>query len=378
MVLFVERRFPKVSEDVPKGENCYRNICNYEQYRRFDGSGSMAGVSLFHIPSLCIHYLYLYTVIVTVTNDAFAWGTIILLHSLRAQNPSLDVPVVVFHDTLQSYWHRRIEAIPGVELRPVPRRLTEALRVLCGRFANLAPVLPRFYSLAAFGLEEGERVLYLDSDILCVESIDFAANSDDGLPGDGLQAVPDRLGQRGGYRDPASFLPIPTNQMQPGGAAGMFVFNSGVMLLDRAVRGRDSFERLLTLLTELDWGAVRSGHTDQFLLNHAFRDQWTPLSPEWNVLVNVRSELEDHTAMKRPPIFLHYVGRSKPWQGRLGFDRNTCPEPFRSALRQWDTTATAWACERFWQHADPFPAARLTMRSFGRTLRRGYHRLRQR
>ena len=109
--------------------------------------------------------------IVTVLNDAFAEYFRVLLFSIKKHNPGFDLPVRVIHSPALSPLSRenqdRIRAMhPHVEF-------VLANETPYARFFPVTP--PRLHAallkLEAFNIPEHNRVVFLDSDMLCLGSL---------------------------------------------------------------------------------------------------------------------------------------------------------------------------------------------------------------
>lgn len=285
--------------------------------------------------------------VATVTSRGYELGTAVLLSSLAARNPTLDATLVVLHDGLGARASRLLSAIPGVELVRVGEALSECLDAVRARHPELRRWAKRFYSLEAFALEGFERVLFLDGDVLCMgEAGDLLSTSD------GLHACPDRASRGGVLRDAVSFLPVRADEAGP--EAAIRTFNAGVMLIGGDLLAGGFRDALLAALRETDWSRVRSGHTDQYVLNRVFRDRWWPLPERYNRFVPPEESLEGEREDISDAVFLHFVGRSKPWTGRVGPDWRRSAGARRDALHEWDRARLRWALA--WaRRGDPAP-----------------------
>ncbi len=307
--------------------------------------------------------------LVTASSEGFLPGTIALLHSVRRFHGADALPAVVVHHGLADRSRREIESIAGVQTRPISAPLQAALATLVNRHPELDRFAPRFYSLDAFAQDGVGPVIYLDSDILCRGDLTRLTAVEKGI-----HAAPDRSGLAGNLRDPNTFLPV-TNPgdypVLPGRRTPLKAFNSGVMALGRDNLGPGVHARLLASLTELDWGRVATGHTDQYLLNRAFADRWSPLPPTFNtILPRLDEERSEHDPEPRGATLLHFVGGPKPWGGRAGPDWPGFREPHRTAFGLWESEWEAWARHRLRHHRDPRPHFWLMGRRTLRTVRR--------
>lgn len=301
----------------------------------------------------------------TVTDDRFLPGTAVLLSSFLRHNPWFEGSVVIIHDGLARRSMRLLETFPGVEYRRVGDTLRRSLDELVGRHPRLASIRPRFHSLEAFGLSDFERVLYVDADVLCTagarELLDLEP---------GLWACPDQTHLRGQVRDAVSFLP--RDRDTPSSHAVLpSTFNTGLMMISPSALGDGVVEGLAHGIDPEAWSKVRSGHTDQFVLNHAFEGRWRALPSGYNHFVTpadgdypVPREALDEA------VFVHYLGRPKPWGGRAGPDWRRMTGPRREAYRRWDAARWAWAVRRMREASDPAPVIDICRRAMWRVAAR--------
>ncbi|MFI7214213.1 glycosyltransferase family 8 protein [Micromonospora maritima] len=148
------------------------------------------------------------------------------------------------------------------------------------------------------------RLLYLDCDTLCVNSLKPLFEVDMG-------GVP-----LGGVRDPFN-----RRLLDMGGIPGLagydhldphgLYFNSGVLLID--VRRWKECEVTEVSLDYLRRHAHESRYPDQDALNFAVFDNWLRLPHRWNDLMAWRREPEFGGKLSDSAI-LHMAGPVKPWQ----------------------------------------------------------------
>ena len=265
--------------------------------------------------------------VATVTDDRFLPGTLVLLSSFLHHNPWFDGDLVVIHDELSAAGRAALATFPNVRLHAVEPPLAGRLDAIAARFPPAKR--PIFYSLEAFNLPQYSRVLKLDSDMLCTGDASdlFATDA-------ALACCPDQCYLRGRVRDRRTYRPI--DAPSGGATAGVLpmTFNAGMMLIAPGRLPASAFDDLLDLLQPRTWDAVESGHTDSVVLNRYFEGRWTPVDERYNYLT---SKQTDRATRARPAIdeaiFLHFVGRRKPWRSR---DEGTAmSDERRAALRLW-------------------------------------------
>lgn len=290
----------------------------------------------------------------TVTTARFLPGTEVALRSFVRANPWFRGPTLVIHDGDEAVLRRRLIDIPDLR----PHRIGDELRTRVSELVRQVPSLARkgarFWSLEAFNLPVDQPVLLLDGDTLCVGDARGILQH----PG-GLLACPDLASRRGSGREARSFV-------RDRGAAP--TFNAGVLLLRLDELDPDVFPSLLERLDPERWATVGTGHTDQVVLNDHFGSMWAPLPNRFNALVP--PTLEVASAEVEGAVFLHFVGRPKPWEAPL--------PPAGAGARR-----AAHAAWRRAARVDAVEAARRgrlapLLRLVGRGLRTRAHRIRAR
>jgi len=165
-------------------------------------------------------------------------------------------------------------------------------------------------------LPEGDRILYLDSDLLIREPLTelwlfplgdsaIAAVRDEHLPTFGVKTAVEPWVKLGLSPDSA-------------------YFNSGVYLANLETwREERVAEKALALI-----GCHRFAHPDQTALNICFADRWQELHPRWNVFPGT---IEQYSSTPKPkatsdklreatesPAIVHFAGPRKPWHWSFG------------------------------------------------------------
>jgi lipopolysaccharide biosynthesis glycosyltransferase len=139
-----------------------------------------------------------------------------------------------------------------------------------------------------------DRVLYLDSDIICLGSLSGLAGLD--LNDRAVAAVQDV--QR-----------VVVEKVSELKLQSQFYFNSGVMLIDIAKWNEaDISSRVLQVLAGNKTGFSL---VDQDALNIVLDGNVLPLPPIWNQVYDLGQMTHDPVA---GTIFLHYTGAVKPWR----------------------------------------------------------------
>jgi lipopolysaccharide biosynthesis glycosyltransferase len=212
-----------------------------------------------------------------------------------------DVVFHLMHSGLSSEHRKALDAITaeyGAELVDHDLDKTDILRERIQDFPKFTGkrLNPIVYSrLFLHLLIPGERVIYLDSDLLIRVPIERLYDMD--LEGKTLAAAlcPHRYG----------FMTYSDRKPKPYYETHLPYFNAGVMLVDLRKFAEFDFSRTIDEVV----GRDRMGelYFDQDLLNIAARGKWKELSYEWNL----QNPVPAHESTD--PLIVHYTGANKPW-----------------------------------------------------------------
>lgn len=240
--------------------------------------------------------------------------------------------VVIVTDGIDADDRARLEA-DGCLVRPVaPLRPRSDLR---GHYAN-ARFAEVWTKLAAWGLTEFERLVFLDADMLVVREMDHLFDLE--LPEGGIAAChacrcnPNRIASYPADWKPANcfytYCRGLDHTTEPGVENHL---NGGFLVLEPDA---DVFDAMMTALAEVD-DLTRFPFAEQDFLDDWYRDRWRPLPYVYNALKTLGHQ---HPAMwdLADVRNLHFI-IDKPWQGRLD------PGDRYAALHQlwWDVAERA-------------------------------------
>jgi lipopolysaccharide biosynthesis glycosyltransferase len=265
--------------------------------------------------------------VATVTSARYAAGTEVLLTSFLRHNPWFAGTLVVIHAP-QEPPPDRLRRLPNLRWQPVSDELTRSLATT----AYTALKAHRFYSLESFRLREFERVLYLDSDVVCAGDARPLFEMDGAL-----LCSHDQAHFWGHARDRATYVSQDAALAPPDSVFGS-TFNTGVLRLSPVLLGESTFADLLARVGTRDWNAIQTGHSVSVVLNDHFSGKWTAVSERYNYLIT-SGMLNYHRprVAVTEAVFLHFIGQPKPWDAK---SRETIfNDDHQFALNAWDDEA---------------------------------------
>lgn len=219
----------------------------------------------------------------------------VLLFSLLAANPQTPLVFHVFSESIKAADLQRLASLAEsqrclVTIYYIDKTVLAKLPA-AGHYSTAVYyriVMPEILQPVA------ARVLYLDSDIVCLGQLQQLAGLDlQGKIAAAVLDVPRVVDEK-----------IAELALQHG-----FYFNSGVMLIDIARWNQaDISQKVLAVLAE---NAAGFSLVDQDALNLVLDGSVLPLAPVWNQVYDLGQMTHDPVA---GTVFLHYTGGVKPWR----------------------------------------------------------------
>ena len=254
----------------------------------------------------------------------------VMLKSLHLANPEESISVYILHGVIDPAERARLAAylgdfLPSVSFLQLDEEMLSGFPVfghitLAAYFRLLLPAaLPHAV----------EKVLYLDSDLIVVDSLRDLWESS--LGESSIAAVEEH------NQD--------FDRRRLGLAEGSLVFNSGVMLIDLKCWRRENI-----LASGLEFARThpeRIKHWDQDVLNALLETRWHRLDWRWNALPHLWMQSmyadpatplgQQAEAVRARPAVIHFAGSgiAKPWHHR-------CSHPWRLRYRDL-LQQTPWA-----------------------------------
>lgn len=266
------------------------------------------------------------TAVATVCTDTFLLGTVVMLQSFKENNPWFKGDIIIIHEQLSQQSQHTLKArFENISFCAINQALKESLSTITSTVESLKKREARFYSLMAFSLTHYQQVIFVDSDILFLGSIGPLLRHQASLV-----ACPDASFYRKKIRDRDTFAELPQDK-----EGIKDTFNAGLMLIKPHSLKTNTFLELTTLLKNIDWIKVASGHTDQLILNKHFENKVHLASSRYNYLLG-HSDLYKKQAQVAlsDTVVLHYNGPVKPWFTKLN-KHYMLSHDFIWGIKQW-------------------------------------------
>ncbi len=276
----------------------------------------------------------------TVVSDEFLAGALVMIDSFRCNNPWFSGDVAIIHDQL-SQQSRDVLAscFPDLIMHEISAELGQRMSDVRRAAGWTGNKHLQFGSLEVFALEGYDQVIFCDSDLLFLNTVNplLARKSALVCCGDGTHF-------RGNRRRMADFVEVSGTTDDGRSDSIANTFNSGLMIFRPELVGRTRYNGLLDMMEPDRWAGDVTGHTDQMVLNLYFAGQQELASPIYNYMLSHRDLIACSTGVGPDQArVLHFTGPQKPWlpigvSGAGGVDQHyfIALKKWRSALERLD------------------------------------------
>lgn len=255
-------------------------------------------------PSMPPHYC-----LATVTTKSFLPGTMVLLYSFLETNIWFKGDIVVFVEAqaLEQQELNLLNTFKNLKVVHIKPTLLKNIEQLVSVNQGIKGKSSHFYSLEVFSLIGYEKVLFCDSDLLFLDTIEplFSENQPLICCGDGAY-------YQGLTRHKLSFAAGKSKNLEE---EYTDTFNAGFMLIDKSLINAGTYKGLVDLTRSKFWIDKTTPHTDQRIFNQFFTGQQHIASPIYNYLLTHRNSIEAMFPSDFKDIkVLHFNGPNKPWR----------------------------------------------------------------
>ena len=248
--------------------------------------------------------------IATVSSSSFINGTRVLLHSFLKHNYWFNGDILIICDEEEIESSGSLDQFPNLKFIFPDKKLLEKIEVLKASDSNYDSKYIRFLSIESFNQNDYDKILFLDSDMICLGDVEEIFHSS----GDFL-ACPDYRNLLGFYRDPMSFKPIHHSNENFNADSHFPSFNTGLMLIGKKYLNKSTYVDLCDLITYDRYKHITTNQTDTVALNLKFKDDVNWIDSDYNsytryLYLQKKSIESDWISSYK---FIHFLGKDKPW-----------------------------------------------------------------
>ena len=238
--------------------------------------------------------------LVTVSSKEYWAGTKVAISSFLNHNKWFvgDIKIITSDARLR---HKKT-SFPRTEFLWSDSKLNKKLDCLCDALPELNSYRSRLLVLNIFRLSSYTRVIYIDSDLLFLQSLEEHITQAE------FMAAPDPWLVRGFYRTRIGFEKIERNEADESKCYTSF-FNSGLLSIGKSYLNDKIYSDLLNLLTPEFYREVKDDIADEPVLNFYFEKYLKMLPETFNSSVHILVE----QAQQERQVGIHFTGKNKPW-----------------------------------------------------------------
>ena len=231
-------------------------------------------------------------------NDSYSQHSGVLMASILSQASEEDsykfyiVTDYISEDNRAKF--EQLKSIKDFELEYIEVKNEDYENIRGGKHLHIS----QFYRLALLKLEAVDKLLYLDSDTICLHDIRELYETD--IENYAMAGAEDIMGRR--MKQKYCLHPMAT------------YVNSGVLLLNlKETRKVDIF----AILNNLPETFVAGDFGDQDIINHVFQDKILPVDIKWNYsypFATTYFDVEYYQSIQNNPYIIHWITDIKPWK----------------------------------------------------------------
>ena len=244
----------------------------------------------------------------TVTTENYFQWTMTMLYSFVKTNPWFKGDIVIICKDLPAMMAGDLNLFERVKLvqpsAPLLGRLVKFGNSMTGFLDKIA----RFHSLEIFRLTGYDKLLFLDSDMVVVKSVEELFS----LPGL-FYASAELCWYKGKGRNAATFI----SEYQSTENQADFLakpVNTGFMLLDGKILASRHFDGLINLITPGLWQNSSLTYTDELVINHYFKNSISLLDTRYNYRARAARIIREKEQISPDDAsIIHFYSKFKPW-----------------------------------------------------------------
>jgi lipopolysaccharide biosynthesis glycosyltransferase len=248
-----------------------------------------------------------YCVATVTSKDYFQW-TMTMLFSFVESNPWYQGDFIIIGRELPAGMKEDLKMFGKVcFLEPSEAMISRIDRFIL-QLPSFRNIMPRFLSLETFRIKGYDKILFLDSDLLVVRSVEPLFS----LSGS-LCASAELCYYKGKGRETDTFLSKFAGETWGADFIENPV-NTGVMLLNQRICSDEIYQDLLMKIEPDTWRNLHLTYTDELIINQYFKDKITLLDSRYNYRARAARILKEKEEVTlEDAVIIHYYAHYKPW-----------------------------------------------------------------
>lgn len=277
----------------------------------------------------------------TVVSENFLPGALVMIDSFLENNAWFDGDIIVIHEGLSDHaGEQLIGGFPNVSMHQVSPELSTRLDAVSSVVDWIEIRRLQFGSLEILSFDQYDRIIFCDSDLLFLDSIEELI----ALP-DPLICCGDGATIRGNGRDAETFAEVSSPDAENTDLSQ--TFNSGFMIFNSELLSRETYDLALSMITADRWKSDPTGHTDQMLFNMLFTGQQRLVSTAYNYTMYHQESIQSYSDIVFSDAkVLHFNGPSKPWFPSEILKQTKLNAAVISAHQKWQAAFTVFLGRR--------------------------------
>lgn len=245
--------------------------------------------------------------LVTVSSENYVQWSMVMIHSFLKSNAWFAGDILVFCNDLSPESVSRFNTFQQVRLIQPSEVLLQKLDFLKNKVPQFKNIISQFYSIETFNLNGYEKVLFLDSDMIIVKSLQELFTSEILLA-----ACPESCWYSGKGRNAKDYEAVSFDE-----ASDDFIetpVNSGFLFINEKMINTRNYQGLVNLVDHELWSNKRTFHADQMVMNFWFRNQFIIFDARYNFRPKNTIQIAAKEQINLQDAFIiHFIRKHKPW-----------------------------------------------------------------
>ncbi len=243
----------------------------------------------------------------TVTSENYFQWTMTMIYSFVKNNSWFEGDIVLICKDLPADMINDLNLFKSVKFIEPSGELLKQIDLLAAEVPKFKNLGARFFSLEIFRLGDYQKVLFLDSDMVVVKSIEEIFN----LP-ELFYASAQLCFYKGKGRNGTTF-----NAESHDNKLTDFLenpINTGFMLLDAKILSQNNYRGLIEMIKPELWNRNNLTYTDELIINQYFNNEISLLDTSYNYRARAARMIKEKENLTiEDAKIIHYYANFKPW-----------------------------------------------------------------